>query len=166
MPRGVYKRKLATQEEVLSRFLAKVCFKKSDCWEWNGAIDEHGYGRFHVPGTKSEVITAHEFSYCLFIGPVSKGLELDHLCHNPKCLNPDHLEQVTHQKNMVRGLAFNPNRGNCLKTHCIHGHPLDETNTYISKDGHRHCLACITERARKYSRLKHPGGGGIKNESI
>jgi len=112
-----------------------------------------GMEHFMFPAQRV-TITSHEFSYRLFVGPVPDGLELDHLCHNPKCINPDHLEPVTHQANMIRGLSFNSNRGNCLKTHCIHGHPLDELNTYVSKDGHRHCKTCIKERCAKYRLVK------------
>lgn len=154
MPRGVYERKTATQEEILKRFMGNVSIKDTGCWEWIGSLS-NGYGAFHVPGTKSEVIRAHEFSYRFFVGPIPEGLELDHLCHNPKCVNPKHLEPVTHQENMVRGLSFNTNRGNCMKTQCVHGHEFNESNTYISKDGHRHCKVCITNRAReRYRRLR------------
>jgi len=154
MPKGIYPRKLATPEEILNRFLERVHFTDYGCWEWTGAMASNGYGTFHVPGTKSNVTRSHEFSYHLFVGPVPDGLELDHLCHNPKCINPDHLEPVTHQENMTRGLLFNSNRGNCLKTHCIHGHPFDELNTYVGKDGHRHCKTCVKNRSVRYALLK------------
>lgn len=40
-----------------------------------------------------------------FVGPITDGLELDHLCNVPSCVNPDHLEPVTHAENMrcIRG---------------------------------------------------------------
>ena len=153
MPRGIYERKPVSEGEIWSRFMAKVSIQENGCWEWAGCLT-HGYGIFHVPGTKNCVARAHEFAYQHLVSPVPEGLELDHLCHNPKCVNPKHLDPVTHQENMIRGLAFNSNRGNCLKTHCIQGHPFNETNTYIGKDGHRHCLACLKERSQRYYRLK------------
>jgi len=46
---------------------------------------------------------AHRVSYALLKGPLVDGLDLDHLCRVRPCVNPDHLEQVTHLVNMLRG---------------------------------------------------------------
>jgi len=46
---------------------------------------------------------AHKFAYQAIIGPIPPGRELDHLCDNKLCVNPSHLEPVTHQENVIRG---------------------------------------------------------------
>lgn len=81
-------------------------------------------------------------SYELHKGSIPEGLELDHLCRNPRCVNPDHLEAVTHKENVRRGLS--PAALNVRKTHCPMGHPLRDGNIYWRPDGknYRECLAC------------------------
>jgi hypothetical protein len=70
------------------------------CWLWTGYRYPLGYGKFSV-GTEQGY--AHIWSFRLHIGPVPDGKELDHLCRNPSCVNPNHLEPVTHRENVLRG---------------------------------------------------------------
>lgn len=70
------------------------------CWVFTGEINRSGYGRIKVGPGKSRV--AHRVTYEHYVGAVPNGLELDHLCVNPACCNPDHLEAVTHSVNMQR----------------------------------------------------------------
>jgi hypothetical protein len=70
------------------------------CWEWTGSLMTDGYGQKCHGG---RYVAAHRLVYEALVGPVPEGLELDHLCGNPSCVNPDHLEPVTHQENMRRG---------------------------------------------------------------
>ena len=82
---------------------------------------------------------AHRMIYELLVGPIPDGLEIDHLCRNRGCVNPGHMEPVTHRENLMRGdtvAAANP-----AKTHCIRGHPYDDENTY-RYGSHRYCRAC------------------------
>lgn len=91
---------------VAERFLAKVAVDAdSGCWLWTGSINNHtGYGRFHFQGTGRD---AHPIAYRLFVGEVPDGLELDHLCRVRHCVNPEHLDPVTHAENMRRaGIAL------------------------------------------------------------
>lgn len=76
----------------------------SGCWVWQKSRDQHGYGRAYVKGDRSSRL-AYRVYYERLRGPVPAGLELDHLCRNPACVNPDHLEPVTHQENVRRGAA-------------------------------------------------------------
>src|SRR5207248_9136559 len=70
------------------------------CWEWPGILNNDGYGRISFQGRKKSV---HAVVYEHFLGPVTEGLELDHLCQNPCCANFEHLEPVTHRINVLRG---------------------------------------------------------------
>lgn len=67
------------------------------CWSWMPSGNT--YGGFHVKG---KYVGAHVFSYEESFGKVPAGLELDHLCRNPSCVNPEHLEPVTHAENLRR----------------------------------------------------------------
>lgn len=124
---------------VEDRFWAKVDKNGPlGCWVWTASTYPSGYGAFGVaPG---KVNCAHRFAYELLVGPIPEGLQLDHLCRTRLCVNPVHLEPVTIAENVLRGIG--PSATNARKTHCIHGHPFDEANTKIDREGFRHCRAC------------------------
>lgn len=65
------------------------------CWEWQKKIDRYGYGVRHSQG-------AHRWYYTKYKGEIPDGLQIDHLCNNPRCVNPEHLEAVTAKENMRR----------------------------------------------------------------
>jgi hypothetical protein len=69
------------------------------CWNWTGSVNEKGYGRLSVNGKPRR---AHRLAYEHMIGEIPQGLELDHLCKNRRCVNPWHLEPVTHLVNVAR----------------------------------------------------------------
>jgi hypothetical protein len=89
------------------RFLSKYVVAESGCWEWQGSLDRKGYGEIHAPGYPNNRVRAHRFSYELFVGPIprARNIVIDHLCRNPRCVNPQHLEVVTQRENVIRGLA-------------------------------------------------------------
>jgi len=124
----------------MKRFWSKVD-KSKECWLWTGYKGSGGYGRF---GANKKVGYAHRIAYELVKGPIPKGLELDHLCRNPACVNPSHLEPVTHKENMERGT-------HATKTHCINGHKFTPRNTYTppSKPGTRECRTCRAARRQR-----------------
>lgn len=69
------------------------------CWIWTGQINPDGYGWFGLAG-KNELV--HRYVYEMLVGPIPEGLEIDHLCMVRPCLNPPHLEAVTHAENTRR----------------------------------------------------------------
>jgi hypothetical protein len=82
-----------------SRFWSKVT-KTETCWIWTGSDNAIGYGRISVDG---RLHYAHRWSYEQARGPIPDGWVVDHLCRTPQCVNPSHLEAVTHHENNVRG---------------------------------------------------------------
>lgn len=70
------------------------------CWNWQLSLDHHGYGTVCVKGKRTG---AHRFIYEQANGPIPEGMSLDHLCRNPRCVNPAHLEPVTQAENVRRG---------------------------------------------------------------
>lgn len=117
---------------------------QGDCLIWTGKLNKDGYGRFSI---KRREVPAHVFSYERTIGLVPDALELDHLCKCRRCVNPLHLEPVTHRENLMRSPTLQAI--NAAKTHCINGHAFTEENTVIV-DGWRQCRACIRIRKKKY----------------
>jgi hypothetical protein len=119
------------------------------CWNWTGSVGQNGYGYVAHPTFVTE--PAHRASYRLFVGRLKKGMEIDHLCKNRRCVNPAHLEQVTGKENQRR--SDGTGGVNFRKTHCIRGHAFDEENTYVTPRGDRQCRKCRNE-AEKIGRVK------------
>lgn len=121
------------------RFWSKVAFGDwLDCWPWTAFIHQ-GYGRFQLDGRSAG---AHRVAYELLVGPIPGDLQIDHLCRVKHCVNPLHLEVVTVQENLRRRVLV-------PKTHCQRGHPFDDENTYVDRDGWRRCRPCA--RANLYA---------------
>lgn len=113
------------------------------CWVWQKCITATGYPRFCWNGRTGY---AHRFSCEFFNGEIPDGYTVDHLCSNPSCVNPEHLEAVTMRVNGLRGNTF---QGiNSRKTHCPHGHEYTPENILNTKRRSRQCKTCARERQR------------------
>ncbi len=130
------------------KFLAKVD-KSDSCWNWTGLISIYGYGVFY---DGKRTIHAHRFSYELHKRKIPKGLVVDHLCRNRKCVNPDHLEAVTQRVNILRGESHQAK--NARKTHCIRGHKLTKKRGNRSHQK-RECIMCIRLYYREITKKKN-----------
>lgn len=108
-----------------------------DCWEWTGGCDTQGYGRFYFSPGHYDL--SHRHAWVVLVGPIPAGMQLDHLCRNRRCVNPDHLEPVTRRVNILRG--YSPVAIRARQTECIRGHEFTPENTRI-KNGYRNCRAC------------------------
>lgn len=138
----------------IQRFWANVVVTKS-CWIYTDCGDWLGYGRMTVDGHQ---IRPHRFAYELFIGHIPKGLVIDHLCRNRKCVNPNHLDLVTQRENVLRSPTA-PASINARQTHCKRGHPLSGDNIKIY-NGRRNCLTCRDEYNAK-QRIKRQKGESV-----
>lgn len=126
--------------ELIKRLHGKYDVKSSGCWEWNRSFTKGGYPIYRAFCIHT---TAHRISYAIFNGDIDDGMEIDHLCKNIKCVNPNHLEQVTRKENVKR--SYKP-----MQSHCVNGHIFDEKNTYLKpSNGTRACRKCNKIRAKK-----------------
>lgn len=125
------------------------------CWIWTGPLfQSNGYGQFSrmYEGTN----LAYRAFYLKHVGPVPDGLQLDHLCRDRRCVNPQHLEPVTAAENLRRSSA-----GYGARTFCKAGlHDItDPANWYVppGRPNHRTCYPCAKAKwARQDARRRKP----------
>jgi hypothetical protein len=133
--------------ELSDRVMSRVEVQENGCWVFTGTTVRGGYGQIRYHGKTYYV---HRVIHEALIGPIPDGFQVDHLCFNPPCCNPAHLEAVTRDENMARSRAgargANVAASNAAKTHCPRNHPYDEENTYVNAEGFRWCRACRRER--------------------
>lgn len=137
-----------------ARWVTRLVLGSGNCWEWQvPSASPTSRGRFWYEGRHE---TPYKWGYEFFIGKVPDGLQLDHLCENPACCNPWHLDPVTPKVNTLRCVKA-PATINSKKTHCSNGHLYDEINTQWinSKEGrYRRCRACGNPRTKEYQRRR------------
>ena len=121
----------------VDRFWSKVEVIPGCCWEWQGSLSKTGgYGSVHI---RTKTYKSHRVAYALLVGDTF--LELDHLCRNRTCVNPDHLQPVTSLENFARGQ--NPKAVLWRTNKCSRGHDLTPENTiYKGVRRDRRCRTC------------------------
>jgi len=132
-------------QRVIDRLMATVTVNaETGCWESSYAKTPSGYRMMGIDNKK--VMRIHRVAYEAFVGEVPDGLVLDHLCRNRGCCNPEHLEPVTNQENVNRGLLGDMRRYDI----CRRGHTL--VDAYTLKNGVRRCKWCRAEDRVKWKK--------------
>ena len=135
---------LPASNDYVSRFWRKVDKRGDDeCWPWIGSTNPEGYGQFSLD---KKLQPAYRVAYELMVGKIPEGLTIDHLCRNPNCVNPTHMEPVTERENIMRGEGVGAKAARV--THCPQGHPYNEENTHIRPKGWRKCRPCDIQQKR------------------
>lgn len=140
------KRDIATMWGRIERRLRYT--PNTECWEWLGATGK-GYGKIWAPRSSGlrKCLATHRVAYEAVVGPIPKGLALDHLCRNRACCNPFHLEPVSLSENFARGVGTNSTA--LRENTCKHGHEFTAENTCVRR-GVRHCRECNRRRVRAH----------------
>lgn len=146
----------------VERFFQSIVKNENGCWEWQKFRDWDGYGLFRI-GSRSDATRrsakAHRWAYEHFKGMIPSGLCIDHICCNPGCANPDHLQTVTHLRNTQLGWE----RG----THVAHRTPHSEgTKEKIRKKalGRKHGLE--TRKKMSLARMGNKNSLGVKHSEM
>jgi hypothetical protein len=144
------------------RAALKNNWQDSPCRIWPSYINPQGYGEIGTSKRLGKNLKGHRIVWEAVNGPVPEGMELDHLCRNRACVNPAHLEAVTHKENTLRGAG--PTAINSRKTQCVNGHDFSPENTRILGNGRRQCKTCqerhTANNQAKRKRLKQMNEGG------
>lgn len=136
---------------VEERLLHHSALSENGCLNWTGS-KSRGYGKIRVNG---RTVPAQRAAYETWVGPIPEGYEVDHLCCNPSCINPDHLEAVTPRENKIRANGWAGT--NYRKTHCVHGHEYTPENTRLDHRGNRTCRACHRAYQAAWVRRRRAG---------
>lgn len=143
-------RKAQRDARRVERFYAAMD-RSGECWVWLERRYPSGYGWCsRMLGDGSGY--AHRVAYVLAVGRIDAGMELDHLCRNRACVNPAHLEPVSHRENIMRS-PIAVAAINARKTHCKWGHPFSGDNLVLSGNTRR-CRTCSRFRQRATRRRR------------
>ncbi len=124
---------------LLAKIESHITRLPNGCWEWERKRRGSKYAVMEFDRRPRSV---HRIMYTFAWGDIPDGLELDHICRNQYCVNPFHLEAVTHKTNMERG-----DFSSMIKAHCKRGHPMSGDNIYFRPgNGYRQCYACSWKR--------------------
>lgn len=125
-----------------ARFWRKVIPEpNTGCWLWTGC-QSTAYGRYHVANMAMR--PAHRVAYTALVGPIPKGLELDHRCCTPACVNPQHLDPVTSAEN-VRRASLRRNPPQRVRA-ALEGHHWNKTRAARALGINRHTMARLVAR--------------------
>jgi len=132
--------------EIQNLFWSKTLWTPAGCLEWQGRVNEHGYGWFDY---NRKPVKAHRFSaFCALGVSFPSDVYVLHTCDNPPCVNWEHFRLGDQKDNMEdcsrKGRVRNQNSGRTL---CYRNHPLTEDNVYRSK-GHVTCKTCHRDRQK------------------
>lgn len=127
------------QRRVKERMTVEDRGYSSPCWISSRAQQGGGYTKL---GYLGKTLLTHRVAYAVFVGPIPDGKVIDHLCRQTACCNPAHLEPVTTQVNLLRGVGFVAVQAR--RTHCPRGHALVGDNVYRrpGDDNRRECRTC------------------------
>lgn len=138
-------------KQLLQDYVMARITRRDDCWEWNLSCGSHGYPQGSVPAvTGRRVSLAHRLSYQAFIGEIGDGLQVDHLCRNRRCVNPQHLEAVPQALNVRRQFGGSEDLSVCRRGHA--------GAWFTNSKGYSECRECkrvrtSVESARRRARL-------------
>jgi hypothetical protein len=135
--------------ETLKARLLRQSIDSNGCRVWLGGKGSTGYGYIKIDHSQRLV---HRVAYEVYKGAIPEGYQIDHLCKNTSCINPQHLEAVTQRENILRSNSFAAI--NSKKTECINGHSLIGDNVYIKPNGARNCKECRKITRREYYKTK------------
>ena len=110
----------------------------NECWNWGGKRQTTGYG---IVWENGKSVYAHRLSYLTFYGELNNNLTIDHLCKNTRCINPEHLEEVTNSENSKRAPKLGIGRPGYKAIKCKRGHLFTKSNTYVYKN-RQNCRKC------------------------
>lgn len=142
----------------MERFSSKIKRGENGCLEWQGHL-LRGYGRFWDGKTS---VPVHRFAYELSKGPIPDGFDVHHVCHNRRCVNPEHLEVLPKSEHVRHAMPPGYVSANARKTHCPRGHEYTTENTYVTKKGQRMCRACGREKSAEARGPKPPHYNSLK----
>lgn len=132
---------------VTQRVMSRIDFE-GDCWISQYSTGSHGYAQVGWwAGGKNVMTLCHRVAFLAVNGEIPDDKVVDHICHNRRCVNPEHLRLLTNVENAT-------DNGYSTKTHCPAEHPYEGDNLYVDPNGHRRCRACAKANFRAWDAVR------------
>lgn len=133
---GAYRR---TFEQVFEGKLSR----QGDCLVWTGLRNPQGYGQVSWRG---KTLSAHRFMWEKHNGPIPEGIEIDHICHNPPCVELKHIRLATRKENARYRWGAMPNNASGIRG--VTYHPTSgKWRSRVSADGKIYSLGLFVDPA-------------------
>lgn len=140
----------AAYADAESKLRACADTSSAGCWLWTGAVNVFGYGQVTYNGDRWY---AHRLAFMVWVGPLATGRDVVHLCGQKHCIRPDHLDAISRQASVQRGITPLASRTTCKSgKHDV----SDASNLRWSRD-HWSCRLCTNEREAERRARKRAG---------
>ena len=142
------------------KILRRIEYKPGSCWLWAGGVNEDGYGVAEIGAISRRgrvSVAPHRVMYRWLVGPIPPSMVLDHLCREPRCVNPQHLEPVAVKTNTLTGIG--PTAVNAAQAFC----QSCGSEFVRAKSGKRICRTCHNRRSTaRQERMKREAAAGTE----
>jgi len=140
-------------EADMARFFVKTTPQANGCLLWTAFLTKDGYGKFRFNGRK---VSAHRLALTWATGEdIDLYFDVDHLCRARACVNPEHLEAVSHEENMLRSHTLTGATMRSVEATgtCRAGHDMSAPDAWLIWPSGRTCRLCNQARGRKRTRV-------------
>lgn len=135
---------MGAKRQTFEEVIARIEKAENGCWY----LGPPPYRRYPTVNVERKRYHCGRLLYERLRGPIEPGKELHHACPtvaDPACINPWHLQQLSHIEHMQTHRPPHPPPETIIrerKPYCLRGHAFTPGNTRYYGGGRRQCRLC------------------------